>query len=434
MSEPMNEPEPTVNQRIEQFVAAVDRALAESGIGAEERQNVQADLREQIEEMLSARMGQGDKPATLEDVEAVLAELDPPESYSQNAEPKEKEGHHECRGGRRVRWFWHKRRIAEAIRQAVHSFGPFGHPVLAGLTPRARKAISLAKAEAQGLRHDYIGTEHLLMGLILEGEGVAGIALRNLGVQIEPARVELAKLVQPGTGPARERLPITPRLGQAIHEGRMSAGKLGHDYVGTEHLLLGMLDIPSAGAEIVKNLGLTTQTVRGEIMRLIKAAPGKAEPALTTVIRAATAEDVPRVRWLAEQWARDGETIGLGAISAELLEKFVGGCFFVAERNGQVIGFVCARAKTNDGAVSAVVGDAERYLEIEDVYVLPANRSGGIGAQLVENVARWARQEGLRYLLAYSSTREVDRVLNFYRSSGFKSWSVQMFRDLAATG
>jgi len=179
---------------------------------------------------------------------------------------------------------------------------------------------------------------------------------------------------------------------------------------------------------------LAGQAVREEIMRLMKAAPGKPEPALPTVIRAATAEDVPRVRWLAEQWARDGETIGLGAVSADLLEQSVGGCFFVAERNGQVVGFVCARAKNNDGAVSAVVEKGGRYLEVEDVYVLPANRSGGIGAQLVEAVARWARQEGVRYLLAYSSTREVDRVLNFYRSSGFKSWSVQMFRDLGATG
>ncbi|MGD0388185.1 MAG: GNAT family N-acetyltransferase [Tepidisphaeraceae bacterium] len=434
MSEPTKEPEPTVNQKIEQFVAAVDRALADSGIGAQERQNVQADLRVQIEEMLSERLGPGGKPATLEDVEAVLAELDPPESYSQSAQPQERHGHHECRRGGRVRWFWHKRRIAEAIRQAVHSFGTFGHPILAGLTPRAKRAISLAKAEAQGLRHDYIGTEHLAMGLILEREGVAGIALRNLGVDIERAREELVKLVPPGTGTARERLPITPRLGQAIHEGRMAAGKLGHDYVGTEHLLLGMLDIPSAGTQIVENLGLTTQAVRQEIMRMIEAAPGKPEPALPTVIRAATAEDVPRVRWLAEQWVRDGETIGLRPISPEVLEKFVGGCFFVAERNGQIVGFACGRGKINDGAVSAVVGNGQRYLEIEDVYVLPANRSDGIGAQLVEGVARWARQEGVRYLLAYSSTREVDRVLNFYRSSGFKSWSVQMFRDLGATG
>jgi GNAT superfamily N-acetyltransferase len=242
----------------------------------------------------------------------------------------------------------------------------------------------------------------------------------------------LAKLVQPGKGEARFRLPLTPRLHQAIQEARMATGKLGHNYVGTEHLLLGILDIPAVGAEIVKNLGLKNEAVREEIARLIKADPIASAPPLPAVIRAATAQDIPRVRWLAEQWARDGETIGLQAISEDLLEQFVGGCFFVAERNGQVVGFACARGKTNDGAVSAVVGNGQRYLEIEDVYILPANRASGIGAQLIDAIAVWAKQQGMRYLLAYSSTRDVDRVLNFYRDSGFKSWSVQMYRDLSA--
>jgi len=440
MNESANAPEPTVTEKIEQFVAAVDRALADSGIGADERQNVGADLRVQIDEMLAARASSTAKPPTLDDVEAVLAELDPPESYSQGAEPKEKEEreqherHHRCGRGGRMRWFWRRRRVAEAIRRALHTSGPFGNPVFAGMTPRARKAISLAKAEAQSLRHDYIGTEHLLMGLILEQEGVAGIALRILGVNIDRARGELVKLVQPGKGEPRFRLPLTPRLHQAIQEARMAAGKLGHNYIGTEHLLLGLLDIPAVGAEIIKNLGLTSKTVRQEIARLVKADPVKPGVALPTVIRAATAQDVPRVRWLAEQWARDGETLGLQAISEDLLEQFVGGCFFVAERNGQVVGFACARGKTNHGAVSAVVGNGQRYLEIEDVYVLPANRSDGIGAQLIDAVTGWAKQQGVRYLLAHSSTRDVDRVLNFYRDSGFKSWSVQMYRDLGATG
>jgi quercetin dioxygenase-like cupin family protein len=284
MSEQTNEPQPTVGQKIDQFIAAVDRTLAEGGMAEDERQNVVGDLRVQIEEMLLSRTSTSGNAATLADVEAVLAELDPPESYSQGeptketpkSEPAEQTRAHSCgQGHARWRrggpyWFWKKRRVADAVRRAIHSFSPFGHPAFMGMTDRARNAMGLAKSEARRMQHDFIGTEHLLLGLILEGTGVAGKVLAGLGVTVDRARVETARLVGPGTSAVlQERLPLTPRLRHAIEEARLQAHTFGHDYLGTEHLLLGLLDIPAVAPQVLKNLGLNIDDVRQEILRQI---------------------------------------------------------------------------------------------------------------------------------------------------------------------
>jgi quercetin dioxygenase-like cupin family protein len=290
MSESTNDPQSTVRERIERFVDAVDYALA--GMGPDERQNIIADLREQIEEMLSDRARQSGKPVAIEDVEAVLAELDPPESYTEAGQPKEAErpvhagpscgrGHRRHEGGAfrhgGPRWFWGKRRVVQAVRQAIRSFSPFGHPAFLGMTERARTAVSLAKNEAQRMRHDFIGTEHLLLGLILEGTGLAAKVLADLGIEREWARDEAVRLVGPGSAQAMHvRLPLTPRTRKAIDDARIAARNLGHDYLGTEHLLLGLLDGEGVAAQIIANRGLTSAQIRAEILNRI---PKTAAPA-----------------------------------------------------------------------------------------------------------------------------------------------------------
>jgi mannose-6-phosphate isomerase-like protein (cupin superfamily) len=290
MSESTNDPQSTVRERIERFVDAVDYALA--GMGPDERQNIIADLREQIEEMLSDRARQSGKPVAIEDVEAVLAELDPPESYTEAGQPKEAErpvhagpscgrGHRRHEGGAfrhgGPRWFWGKRRVVQAVRQAIRSFSPFGHPAFLGMTERARTAVSLAKNEAQRMRHDFIGTEHLLLGLILEGTGLAAKVLADLGIEREWARDEAVRLVGPGSAQAMHvRLPLTPRTRKAIDDARIAARNLGHDYLGTEHLLLGLLDGEGVAAQIIADRGLTSAQIRAEILNRI---PKTAAPA-----------------------------------------------------------------------------------------------------------------------------------------------------------
>jgi quercetin dioxygenase-like cupin family protein len=285
MSETGKNSEPGVSERIEQFLAAVERALAESGVGAEERANVKEDLRVQIEEMMSARLGESGRGATVADVDAVLGELDPPESYVQNAEGVEKVAREcgprqgaGCSGGRGARWFWGRRRVASAIRQAMQNFGPFADPVFAGLTPRARRALMLAKGEAFRMNHQFIGTEHLVLGLILEGEGVGGKVLLDLGAKIERAREEAVKMVGPGHEPVTQwMLPVTPRVKQALDFARTEARTLGHDFVGTEHVLLGILDTApdSVGWQLLVNLGITAERVRAEVLGRV---PGAAPP------------------------------------------------------------------------------------------------------------------------------------------------------------
>lgn len=144
-------------------------------------------------------------------------------------------------------------------------------------TERARKVIILAKEEARRFNHDYIGTEHILLGLIREGEGVAAAVLQKIGVSLENIRLEIEKLVQPG--PATQiigDIPFTPRAKKALELAAEEARSLGHNYIGTEHLLLGLIrEGEGVASQVLLNLGLDLNAVRNEIMELLGSAlPG----------------------------------------------------------------------------------------------------------------------------------------------------------------
>lgn len=138
-------------------------------------------------------------------------------------------------------------------------------------TERARKVIVLAKEEARRFNHDYIGTEHLLLGLIREGEGVAAAVLQKMGLDLETIRIEVEKLVQPG--PQTQVLgdiPFTPRAKKALELSAEEARALGHNYIGTEHLLLGLVKEGEGVAyRVLLNLGLDLAKLRNEIMELL---------------------------------------------------------------------------------------------------------------------------------------------------------------------
>lgn len=144
-------------------------------------------------------------------------------------------------------------------------------------TERARKVIILAKEEARRFNHDYIGTEHILLGLLREGEGVAAAVLKKMGVSLENIRLEIEKLVQPG--PATQiigDIPFTPRAKKALELSAEEARALGHNYIGTEHLLLGLMrEGEGIASQVLLNLGLDLNTVRNEVMELLGSAlPG----------------------------------------------------------------------------------------------------------------------------------------------------------------
>ncbi|MBN2831179.1 MAG: ATP-dependent Clp protease ATP-binding subunit [Candidatus Omnitrophica bacterium] len=138
-------------------------------------------------------------------------------------------------------------------------------------TERARKVIILAKEEARRFNHDYIGTEHILLGLIREGEGVASIVLQKLGLSLENIRLEIEKLVQPGpTTQIIGDIPFTPRAKKALELAAEEARSLGHNYIGTEHLLLGLIrEGEGISSQVLLNLGLELNTVRNEVMELL---------------------------------------------------------------------------------------------------------------------------------------------------------------------
>src|SRR4051794_609001 len=138
-------------------------------------------------------------------------------------------------------------------------------------TDRARKVMQLANQEAQRFNHEYIGTEHALLGLIKEGSGVAANVLKNLDVDLRKIRLEVEKLVQSGPDMVTMgRLPQTPRAKKVIEYSMEEARNLNHNYVGTEHILLGLLrEQEGVAAQVLMNLGLKLEEVREEVLNLL---------------------------------------------------------------------------------------------------------------------------------------------------------------------
>ncbi len=138
-------------------------------------------------------------------------------------------------------------------------------------TDRARKVMQLANQEAQRFNHEYIGTEHVLLGLIKEGSGVAANVLKNLDVDLRKIRLEVEKLVQSGPDMVTMgKLPQTPRAKKVIEYSMEEARNLGHNYVGTEHILLGLLrEQEGVAAQVLMNLGLKLEDVREEVLNLL---------------------------------------------------------------------------------------------------------------------------------------------------------------------
>ncbi|MSR56568.1 MAG: ATP-dependent Clp protease ATP-binding subunit [Planctomycetaceae bacterium] len=138
-------------------------------------------------------------------------------------------------------------------------------------TDRARKVMQLANQEAQRFNHEYIGTEHILLGLVKEGSGVAANVLKNLDVDLRKIRQEVEKIVQSGPDMVTMgKLPQTPRAKKVIEYSMEEARNLNHNYVGTEHILLGLLrEQEGVAAQVLMNLGLKLEDVREEVLNLL---------------------------------------------------------------------------------------------------------------------------------------------------------------------
>jgi ATP-dependent Clp protease ATP-binding subunit ClpC len=142
-------------------------------------------------------------------------------------------------------------------------------------TDRARKVMQLANQEAQRFNHEYIGTEHILLGLVKAGTGVATSVLQNLDIDLNAVQNEVTKIIRPCAEPVTMgKLPQTPRAKKAIEYAADEARMLHHNYVGSEHLLLGLIrEGEGVAAQVLTNLGLTLQQVRGEVLHLLGGSP-----------------------------------------------------------------------------------------------------------------------------------------------------------------
>jgi len=137
-------------------------------------------------------------------------------------------------------------------------------------TERARKVVFHAQKEAKQLKHNIVGTEHLLLGLIQEGEGVAGRALEELGINLEKVREEVIKIIGLGDQPFLGEVPFTPRAKRVLELAVDEARQLGHNYVGTEHILLGLIrEGEGVAAQVLKNMGADMENARKQVMRLL---------------------------------------------------------------------------------------------------------------------------------------------------------------------
>jgi ATP-dependent Clp protease ATP-binding subunit ClpC len=168
-------------------------------------------------------------------------------------------------------------------------------------TDRARRVVVLAQEEARMLNHNYIGTEHILLGLIHEGEGVAAKALESLGISLEGVRNQVEEIIGQGQQAPSGHIPFTPRAKKVLELSLREALQLGHNYIGTEHILLGLIrEGEGVAAQVLVKLGADLNRVRQQVIQLLSGYQGK-EPAGGT----GPAEGTPSTSLVLDQFGRN---------------------------------------------------------------------------------------------------------------------------------
>src|SRR6201996_6240722 len=148
-------------------------------------------------------------------------------------------------------------------------------------TDRARRVVVLAQEEARMLNHNYIGTEHILLGLIHEGEGVAAKALESLGISLDAVRQQVEEIIGQGQQAPSGHIPFTPRAKKVLELSLREALQLGHNYIGTEHILLGLIrEGEGVAAQVLVKLGADLNRVRQQVIQLLSGYQGKEQVAV----------------------------------------------------------------------------------------------------------------------------------------------------------
>ena len=169
-------------------------------------------------------------------------------------------------------------------------------------TDRARRVVVLAQEEARMLNHNYIGTEHILLGLIHEGEGVAAKALESLGISLEGVRSQVEEIIGQGQQAPSGHIPFTPRAKKVLELSLREALQLGHNYIGTEHILLGLIrEGEGVAAQVLVKLGADLNRVRQQVIQLLSGYQGKE----TAGASGGPAEGTPSTSLVLDQFGRN---------------------------------------------------------------------------------------------------------------------------------
>jgi ATP-dependent Clp protease ATP-binding subunit ClpC len=188
-------------------------------------------------------------------------------------------------------------------------------------TERARQVVVLAQDEARVLRHNYIGTEHLLLGLLREEEGIAALVLASLDITVEEARAQVARRVGQGDEVTTGQIPFTPRAKKVLELALREAQAMGHNYIGTEHVLLGLVrENSGVAAQILLDLDADAEKIRNEIIRMLAGVPvGRVQglvsmPVTTTTHTPARGRRLPPIALLVTGWLLFALALGVGVL------------------------------------------------------------------------------------------------------------------------
>jgi ATP-dependent Clp protease ATP-binding subunit ClpC len=208
-------------------------------------------------------------------------------------------------------------------------------------TDRARRVLVLAQEEARLLNHNYIGTEHLLLGLIHEGEGVAAKALESLGISLQAVRTEVEEIIGQGQSAPTGHIPFTPRAKKVLELSLREAKQLGHNYIGTEHILLGLIrEGEGVAAQVLVKLGAGLDRVRQQVIHVLSgsAAAGMEAGARTRLVRMTVPEELRQAEEQLAQVRREKEA----AIDAEDFERAAG----LRDKERQLLGRLAEQERT----------------------------------------------------------------------------------------
>jgi ATP-dependent Clp protease ATP-binding subunit ClpA len=223
-------------------------------------------------------------------------------------------------------------------------------------TDRARRVVVLAQEEARLLDHDYIGTEHLLLGLAHEGQGVAAKALESLGIRLETLRSQVEEIIGQGQRGPTGHLPFTPRAKKVLELSLREAKQLGHNYIGTEHILLGLIrEGEGVAAQVLVKLGADLSRVRQQVIQLQSGYADVPEAATgTRLVHMTVPEDLREAEEQLAQVRRQKEA----AIDAEDFE----GAAALRDQERQLLARLAEREREWKAGVDldAVVGENQR--------------------------------------------------------------------------